>query len=166
MPVPALGVAPARGSVHGIARLMPPHLHRWSEPPMFLSVIEPNPALPASRETMSADAVYQFLAQGCAPDSVDGFEPHLIACIFALAVTESSAGQRSLSATTGLDPADLANVIESFFPHAAYLGSDTPVVRHADEACLRDLLVQCATDGTEFQIRLAAMIARRAQSAN
>ena len=60
-------------------------------------------------------------------------------------------------------------MIDGFFPSAAYLfpqASDAPVVRSPDEACLLDLLSQCATDGSEFQMRLAAMIARRAQSPN
>jgi nitrogen fixation protein NifQ len=39
-------------------------------------------------------------------------------------------------------------------------------VRGADEACLLDLLTQCASERSAFQTRLAAMIARRAQSPN
>jgi nitrogen fixation protein NifQ len=118
---------------------------------MFLSVIEP---------------VYDFLSPDCDPDTAEGFDRHIVACIFSLAIEEAALHNRPLSATTGLDPADLAIVVAEFFPHATHLTAEAPVVRGADEACLLDLLSHCATDGTEFQRRLAAMIARRAQSAN
>jgi nitrogen fixation protein NifQ len=130
---------------------------------MFLSVIELNIAVP---DGANADSVYQFLVRGNASETAEGFDLHVTACIFSLAIAESSFGQRSLSATTGLDPIDLAAVIEEFFPHVAWLTSDEPVLRGADEVCLLDLLKQCATDGTVLQTWLAAMIARRAQSPN
>jgi nitrogen fixation protein NifQ len=118
---------------------------------MFLSVIEP---------------VYDFLSPDCDPDTAEGFDRHIVACIFSLAIEEAALHNQPLSATTGLDPADLAIIVAEFFPHAKHLTAEAPVVRGADEACLLDLLSHCATDGTEFQRRLAAMIARRAQSAN
>ena len=120
---------------------------------MFLSRIEP-------------ESVHQFLVRGSDPDTPDGFDVHVATCIIALAVAEASSARLPLSATTGLDPADLAGVIEACFPHAAYLTADQPVVRGADEECLLDLLTQCASEKSVFQTRLAAMIARRAQSPN
>ena len=136
---------------------------------MFLSQIEPASAVPATQESISAASVYRMLARECDPNSDADFDRHVVACIFALAVSEALAGQRALSATTGLDPAGTAAIIDRFFPHAAHLLSleaDAAVEHGADEACLLDLLTQCATDGTALQVRLAAMIARRAQSAN
>ena len=112
---------------------------------MFVSVIEPV----LDPDTMEED-----------------FDRHVVSCIVALAIEEAAASGSPLTATTGLEPVDLALTIGTFFPHVAHLTSDAPVVRSADEACLLDLLSQCATNATPFQIRLAAMIARRAQSPN
>jgi nitrogen fixation protein NifQ len=136
---------------------------------MFLSQIEPASAVPATQETIVAASVYQMLVQECDADSDADFDRHVVACIFALAIGESLAGQQSLSVTTGLGAAELALSIDHFFPHAAHLlplETDATVEHSADEACLLDLLTQCASDGTPLQVRLAAMIARRAQSAN
>jgi nitrogen fixation protein NifQ len=60
-------------------------------------------------------------------------------------------------------------MMDDLFPHAADIfppEPDAPLIRSADEACLLDLLNQCASDGSTFPARLAAMIARRAQSPN
>jgi nitrogen fixation protein NifQ len=148
---------------------------------MFLPLAQTNATVPAPciaiepddmREAdplASAEAVYQRLVDGSAPDAADSFDIHVTACIFALAFREAVAEQRPLSATTGLDPAELTPVIDDFFPHAAGMflpEKDAPLIRNADEACLLDLLDHCATDGSTFQARLAAMIARRAQSPN
>ena len=113
-------------------------------------------------------AVYRLLMLGSKPDA-DSFDVHVAACIFALAFWEAMSQRKPFTATTGLEPNELAAVIEGFFPHAAYLFSsvpDVPVVRSADEACLLDLLNQCSTDRCELQARFAMMIARRAQSPN
>lgn len=117
-------------------------------------------------QDMQAGSIYEHLMRGGDPETPDGFDLHVAACIFALAIAESVSGGRPLTATTGLDPADLAVAVGTWFPHVPDLRSDEPVERSADEACMLDLLTQCATDGSPMQIRLAAMIARRAQSPN
>jgi nitrogen fixation protein NifQ len=143
---------------------------------MFLSFTDPNPAMPApciaappgdTSQFDSAEAIYQRLMYCSDPD--DRFDHHVVACILALAAWEASAEDKSLAATTGLDPTDLTTLIDGLFPHAVHLFAPNlhaPPLRSTDEACLLDLLVQCATDDTAFQVWLAAMIARRAQSPN
>lgn len=133
---------------------------------MLLFRIESNAVIPPGLDRASAVRVYRFLAQECDSATAEGFDVHVTASIFALAVAEASVGERSLSATTGFDRTGLTEVIDRCFPHAAHLGTGASVVRGADEACLLDLLTQCTTDGTNFQTLLAAMVARRAQSPN
>jgi nitrogen fixation protein NifQ len=116
----------------------------------------------------SEGAVYRLLIRGCNPVA-DSFDVHITACIFTLAFWESVSGKKSLTATAGLEPGDLAALTAELFPASLYLfpsASDLQVERSADEACLLDLLTQCSTDGSAFQVMLAAMIARRAQSPN
>ncbi len=117
----------------------------------------------------SAEAVYRLLIRGSDPTTADPFDIHITACIISIAFWDGMSRQQPLAVSTGLDPADLAAVIDGFFADAAYLfpqAPDATVVRSQDEACLLDLLSHCATDGSEFQLRLAGMIARRAQSPN
>jgi len=127
-------------------------------------------AIPTPELCTEADdgAVYRLLMRGSNP-SADPFDVHVIACIVTLAFWDSVSQQKSLTATTGLEPCDLATVIDDFFPSAQYLfpsADEATVTRSVDEDCLLDLLGQCATDGSPLQSRLAAMIARRAQSPN
>jgi nitrogen fixation protein NifQ len=99
--------------------------------------------------------------------AVDRFDLHVVACILSLAFWETIEGEKPLSATTGLEPAALTGVMDSFFPDSAYIFptiEDIAVERGADEACLLDLLSNCASDHAPLQKLLAAMIARRAQS--
>jgi nitrogen fixation protein NifQ len=60
-------------------------------------------------------------------------------------------------------------LIAHIFPNAAPWSIPAPageVERSADEACLLDLLTSCTTSRTVFEVRLAAMISRRAQRPN
>ena len=134
---------------------------------------QPLLARPAAAEGLvyptNAVSAYEQLTDGADPDADAHFDLHVIACIFALGFAEARAGQETLTARVGLDPVDLGVVVDRFFPHAAaWLFSipSTDVMRGPDEACLVDLLSQCATDGSEFEVRLAAMVARRAQGAD
>jgi nitrogen fixation protein NifQ len=113
-------------------------------------------------------AIYRLLIRGSNPDA-DSFDVHVAACIFTLAFWEAVSQKTSLTETVGLEPGDLAKVINHLFPHAVDLFPsvpDVPVARSVDEVCLLDLLSQCSTDGAGQQTQLAMMIARRAQSPN
>jgi len=122
-----------------------------------------------ARDIDAGEAVYRLLMRGCRHDSADGFDIHVVACILALAFWESIDEQRPLSATTGLEPAELRRLVAAVFPDAVYFFpeiTEHPVERSADEECLRDLLATCATHQSAWQRMLAAMIARRAQRAD
>jgi nitrogen fixation protein NifQ len=112
----------------------------------------------------SGVAIYRLLISGSDPDAADLFDIHVTACILALAFWEAVMGQRSMADTTGLDPVDLAEVIDTMFPQAAYLFpsfAEVPPVRGADEDCLLDLLNQCASEDSAFQMWLARMVMTR-----
>jgi len=129
----------------------------------------PTPPIALAQSDDSGVAVYRLLIGGSDPNAADAFDIHVTACIFALAFWESVSGQRSLADTTGLEPVDLGDLIDTIFPEAAYLFPSVPdraPVRSADEECLLDLLTQCTSSGSPFEKRLARMLARRAQSPN
>ena len=117
----------------------------------------------------SGTAVYRLLMRGADPNAADPFDIHLTACIVAVAFSELDGERRWLTDRTGLDSAELVEIFDNIFPHATYLLPSLPAVapvRGADEACLLDLLTQCASPASPFVRWLAKMVARRAQSAD
>jgi nitrogen fixation protein NifQ len=117
----------------------------------------------------SAD-VYRWLMTGGPGAACDRFDAHVIASSLSLAVVEGSREGTSLAAGVGLEPAVLTEFAAGLFPHArelfASLESDDELVLAEDEACLRELLVRCTTQGSELETKLAAIVARRAQRPN
>lgn len=115
----------------------------------------------------SGSAVYRLLMRGADPNAADPFDIHVTACIVAVAFSEFSAERRWLTDGTGLDSVELAEIFDTLFPQAIYLLPSLPTVapvRGADEDCLLDLLIQCASPASPFVRRLAKMVARRAQN--
>jgi nitrogen fixation protein NifQ len=100
----------------------------------------------------------------------DGFDAHVTASILALSLWEAETGRLRATDMVGLDGAVLAELAAGMFPHTASVFarwsnqdcSDCP----EDEACLRDLLRRSTTNGTQFQCRLADMVARRCMRPN
>lgn len=117
--------------------MMPPDLHRW--------------------------------LMGASHDG-DAFDAHVVASILTLAVVEAQTEGRSVLEGVGLDGASLGQMVNDIFPHATPLfagfAQDTASSVDEEEACLRDLLQRCSTEGSAFETRLAAMIARRALRPN
>ncbi|PPQ35490.1 nitrogen fixation protein NifQ [Rhodopila globiformis] len=95
----------------------------------------------------------------------DGFDTHVTASIIALSLWEAETGRLRPTDTIGLDGKNLVVLARETFPHAATVfarwESETASAPTEDEACLRELLRRNATHGSEFQCRLADMIARR-----
>jgi nitrogen fixation protein NifQ len=119
--------------------------------------------------TMQSGDVYAWLManpnMGC-----DGFDTHVIASILALSIWEAEGGRGRVTDSVGLDGDTLADLTKDMFPHTAAVFSrwrgqqcEAPT---EDEACLRDLLRRSTTHGTEFQYRLADMVARRCMRPN
>ena len=110
-----------------------------------------------------------MLVRRSVPNAADAFDVHVVACIIAIAFSEGCDGQRALTETTGLDPAELVSIVQELFPQATYLLPSLPEVapdRSPDEDCLLDLLRQCASESSPFQQLLAKMVARRDESAD
>src|SRR3954468_19304039 len=95
----------------------------------------------------------------------DGFDAHVTASILALSFWEAETGRLCPTDAIGLDGKDLVALTRDLFPHAATVfsrwESEPASPPTEDEACLRELLRRNVTHGTEFQCRLADMIARR-----
>jgi nitrogen fixation protein NifQ len=119
--------------------------------------------------TEAAD-VYRWLMAGSQHAACDRFDAHVIASALSVAVVESEREGRSVASGMGLDSEVLTEFVSELFPQArdvfAGLQRVEPLVVAQDEQCLRDLLVRCATVGSDFQNRLAAIVARRAQRPN
>jgi nitrogen fixation protein NifQ len=117
----------------------------------------------------SADA-YRWLMAGGPGGACDRFDAHVIASTLSLALVEVASEGRSASSAVGLEAGVLTAFVAETFPHArdlfARLEGPDPLVLAEDEACLRDLLVRCSTNGTPFEEKLASIVARRAQRPN
>jgi nitrogen fixation protein NifQ len=97
----------------------------------------------------------------------DEFDAHIVACIVAIAFEEAKAKEAPLAHCAGLEGGELRDFLRGFFPGALVETPSGPdFERGPDEASLLDLLQSCTTSGTEFEAKLAAMIARRAQRPN
>jgi nitrogen fixation protein NifQ len=117
---------------------------------------------------MHAEELYTVLMEARAPE-FDEFDAHVVASILAISFGEAVAEGRALTSATGLPSGQLNELVAQIFPSAApwrFFAPGAGVERKADESCLLDLLTSCATSGTVFETRLAAMIARRAQCPN
>lgn len=114
--------------------------------------------------------LYEWLMTGSQHSACDRFDAHVLASTLSLVLVESAGEGHSLAVGVGLHSPDLTRLASDTFPHArdlfARLETTDPLVVAPDEACLRELLVRCTTNGTPFQERLAFIVARRAQRPN
>lgn len=115
-------------------------------------------------------AVYRGLT-GCEPaeaatESAAAFDRHVFASILAVAATESAA----VGARVGLNTADLAVLVATWFPQARPLAMawrwHEPLAGDDDVAMVHDLLLANRTCDDEPGRWLAAMVARRAAEPN
>lgn len=117
---------------------------------------------------METHEVYSWLMATPGSCSADD-DAHVVACMIAMAVREA-AFDGALSAGLGVAGAELRELISAMFPSAFPLlerfGMDADVTLSEDQRCLRELLSRHTTSGTWFEMRLAAMIARRAMQPN
>lgn len=118
---------------------------------------------------MTGAEAYCWLVSVGRNSMCEQFDRHVVASVLGLAI-EEAAGGRSLCDATGLAPAELGELIASFFPHAQRLlgGLDPAYAPQIgeDEACLRELLSRRSTEHSRLEQLLAFVIARRAQSPN
>jgi nitrogen fixation protein NifQ len=119
---------------------------------------------------MNAADVYRWLMQAPTRSVCDGFDAHVVASALGLGFAEAAAGESSLADALGLGGPSLLQMVEETFPHARAalerFGSLAEPEAAEDEACLRELLGRHATSGSAFELRLAAIVARRALRPN
>jgi nitrogen fixation protein NifQ len=118
---------------------------------------------------MDTGAIYDWLTGAPCASPVDAEDTHVVASAIAMAAREANAG-RALTEGLGIAGAELRGLISALFPHALSLlerfDLDSGVSFAEDERCLRELLVRFTTSGTWFELRLAALLARRAMRPN
>ena len=112
----------------------------------------------------TAETIYRRLVAGATPEA-DPFDIHVLACILTIGADESREASRPLTEAVGLQPDELAALLERYFPDAEMPAARPPdtIERAPDEICVLDLLCQAATSGALAEQWLAPMIARRAQ---
>jgi nitrogen fixation protein NifQ len=114
---------------------------------------------------MNARGIYDSLMEGR-----NSFDAHVVACSVALAMEESLFTGRAVTEFIGLAGADLLNLLRSMFPVATHFlqptGWDSAITVQDDERCLVELLTRYSTCGSNLEVQLAAMIARRAMQPN
>ncbi|QBR71958.1 hydrogenase [Beijerinckiaceae bacterium] len=117
---------------------------------------------------MDADEAYRWLI-GCSAHSAhDSFDLHIVASVFALAMSEAEQSHGDLIAGVGLEKKALLDLVRAMFPGtlAAFQGMlpDTAIVVDEEEQSLRDILGIYATGARRLERPLAAVIARRCKS--
>lgn len=118
---------------------------------------------------MNGAEAYRWLTSGSDRAICQQFDLHIVASVFSLAIDEAQQG-RGLCDALGLVPAEIRELTDELFPHAAALSAGLdPAMQltlKEDEVCLRDLLTRSCSERARFQQLLAAIVARRAQSPN
>src|SRR5271166_1878114 len=114
---------------------------------------------------MDARAIYASLMVGR-----NAFDAHVVACTVALATEESLYSGRAVTEFIGLGGADLLGLLRTLFPGATHFlqptGLDASITVQDDERCLIELLTRYSTCGSNLEVQLAAVIARRAMQPN
>jgi nitrogen fixation protein NifQ len=116
---------------------------------------------------MGAGDIYRGLVGG---DAVD-FDTHVVASVLAICILETRRGEAgSLTEATGLNADQLIDLAQTRLPNLAEeiarAAGSAERAAAADEACLIELLAQCAADRGRLGTCLSRMIARRAQRPN
>ena len=117
---------------------------------------------------LSPRDVYRNLMEASAPGR-DEFDAHVVACMIAVSTADAVGFEQPQTSAAGLSAEEFSTLIREFFPKAAawrLFASSETVERAVEEACLLELLESCTTAREPFELRLAAMVARRAQRPN
>lgn len=110
---------------------------------------------------MAPGEAYGWLVAG----ECENFDLHVVASILALSAYEAELEAKPVFEMAGFE--GVPPLLLAMFPHAgALFAASEPLVRSEDELCLLDLLQRGATAGSEIEMLLAGMIARRARRPN
>jgi len=119
--------------------------------------------------SITGEDVYRWLQSGADAAPCEGFDRHVVASILSLALMENQGGV-SVVAASGLGAAELSELAQLCFPHAASMfarvDQNEEVERSLDETCLQELLFRGSTERSRLEFLLSCMIARRALRPN
>ncbi len=116
---------------------------------------------------MTGDRAYRLLMAASRPQVCDGFDLHVFASIFAVAMAQAEEERVSLEVTTGLSAGALAAFAAQLFPDAVpellkRAGRSAPPCG-PEEDSVREILLMYASGPLDFARVLATLIARRCQ---
>jgi nitrogen fixation protein NifQ len=119
---------------------------------------------------MTPDAMYKQLIDANAATACDPFDGHVLACVFAAALDECSAGG-SFTDALGIYGSALRRNIERYFPgtleRLEMFKLDVEPAVNEDEKCLRELLWRFRTASSPINsLLLTSLVARRATRPN
>jgi len=116
---------------------------------------------------MTADEAYQWLIAASAGSRHDRFDVHVVAAIFALAISEAG-DNRTVAQGVGLERGAIMQLGAEMFPGAvprlSEMVDDTTLEVDEEEQSLRDILGMFATGASQLEHYFVAMIARRCAS--
>ncbi|MFZ2870909.1 nitrogen fixation protein NifQ [Zavarzinia sp.] len=118
---------------------------------------------------MNAQDLYDWLMGAGGRPACEAFDAHVVASILSLSLAEALHDRVLPGERIGLGEAELLALVDAVFPATRPQFERFPLSDVAlpdDEACLRDLLLRSATDGSPLEYALASMLARRAQRPN
>ena len=118
---------------------------------------------------MTPDDLYTDLLQANAATACEPFDGHVLACIFAVGISECKAGG-SLTHALGISGSELRRNIARYFPGVreqleVFTLDGEPTVDD-DERCLRELLWRFRTVPTPLMSLLSILVSRRANRPN
>jgi nitrogen fixation protein NifQ len=118
---------------------------------------------------MTADSTYALLSQSLDHSACDSFDGHVLACVFAIGVAESSR-DGSLAEALGTSGPALRGAIDKYFPDAIHhlecYGLDGELVVEDEERSIRALLQCSRSTPGRLSALLATIVARRATRPN
>jgi nitrogen fixation protein NifQ len=118
---------------------------------------------------MKPQAIYTYLIEANAATACDPFDGHVLACVFAAAVDECSAGG-SFTDALGVCGSALRRDIEKYFPGTLEglekFKLDVEPAINDDERCLRELLWRFRSASSPISSLLTFFVARRATRPN
>lgn len=118
---------------------------------------------------MNARDFYDWLMGAGGRPACEVFDAHVVASILSLSLAEALHNGVLPGERLGLGKTELLGLVDRVFPATRHWFERFPlgeVTLADDEACLRDLLLRHATEGSDLEAALATMLARRAQRPN
>lgn len=118
---------------------------------------------------MTPGDLYIHLREANATTACDPFDGHVLACIFAVGISESKR-RVTLTDALGFSGSELRRIIARYFPGALerleVCGLDSEPTVDEDERCLRELLWRFRTVPDSYTSLMSVLIARRATRPN